>query len=306
MIMYRFEVIDTGTGISPEDQAKIFEPFQQAEAGTTKGGAGLGLAIARRYIEIMKGEFGVESELGKGSRFFLTVPFKSAIEEIEIRQVDAKERVRHLAEGYSVKTLVADDIEENRDVLSRILTDIGCEVLLAEDGSQAVDMVREHRPDIVFMDIKMPVMTGPEAAEQIWEEFGRTAFKIVAVSASALKHEHQGYLDAGFDAFIPKPFRYEDICECLATFLGVEYEKEEAQPSEAEPTEAIGISLPEELLMRLKSGAELYRVTALENHLREVEELGTEGRQLAEKLRGLIRNYDMEAILKILSEMQKE
>ncbi len=305
MMMYRFEIIDTGSGISPEDQAKIFEPFQQGLAGTTKGGAGLGLAIVRRYIEVMKGEFGVESELGKGSRFFFTVPFKSAIEEIEVCPTDAEERVVHLAEGYSVKALVADDIEGNRDVLSRILTNIGCEVLLAEDGRQALEMVREHQPDIIFMDIRMPVMTGPEAAEQIWEEFGRTAFKIVAVSASALKHEQQGYLDVGFDGFIPKPFRYEEICECLATFLGVEYEKEEeAQPSESEPAEAIGLSLPEELLTRLKSAAELYRVTELEGHLHEVEELGAEGQKLAEQLRRLIRNYDMEAILNILSETQ--
>ena len=302
-----FEVIDTGVGISEEDQARIFEPFQQAKAGATKGGTGLGLAIARRYIEVMKGEFGVESPPfnplieGKGSRFFFTVPFKSAIEEIEVRPTEAEERVVRLAEGYSVKTLIADDIEENRKVLSMILTGIGCEVLLAEDGRQAVEMVRAHRPDIVFMDIRMPVMTGPEAAEQIWQEFGRTAFKIVAISASALKHEQQGYLDAGFDAFIPKPFRYEEICECLRTLLGVEYEKEE----EAEPAEALALSLPEELLTRLKSAAELYRVTELEGHLHEVEELGSEERQLAEKLRGLIRNYDMEAILKILSEMQQ-
>ena len=231
------------------------------------------------------------------------MPFKPAVSQTaEVPEASAVSDA-HLAEGYSVKALVADDLEENRDVLARILTDIGCEVFLAEDGSQAVEMVREHQPNIIFMDIKMPVMTGPEAAKQIWAEFGRTAFKIVAVSASALKHQQQGYLDAGFDAFIPKPFRYEAINECLATLLGVEYEKYEL---EAETTEAIGLSLPEELLTRLKSAAVFYRVTELDGQLHEVEELGPEGRQLAEKLRGLIRNYDMEAILKILSEMQKE
>jgi DNA-binding response OmpR family regulator len=125
----------------------------------------------------------------------------------------------------------------------------------------------------------------------------------VAVSASALKHEQQTYLEAGFDGFIAKPFRFEQICECLENLLAVEYETdkvEETQPTE----EVLDVSLPEELLMRLKSSAELHRVTELESHLPELEELGAEGSRLAERLRGLIRNYDMKAILNILSEMQ--
>ena len=321
--IYRFEVIDTGVGISPEDQAKIFEPFQQGEAGTTKGGTGLGLAIAKKHIEIMGGELDVESppqirgevggvsklgeevRVGKGSRFFFTVPFKPAISQTsEVLETSEVSEV-HLAEGYSVKTLVVDDNKENRDVLKKILTDIGCDVLLAEDGEQAVGMVREHRPDIVFMDIRMPKMNGVEAAQQIWSEFGRTEVKIAAVSASALKHERQTYLEAGFDSFIPKPFRFERISECLETLLAVEYEKDEVEETQPQE-EALGASLPEELLKRLKSATELYRVTELESNLHEVEELGPAGKQLAEKLRGFIRNYDMEAILNILSEMQQE
>jgi len=252
----------------------------------------------------MGGQLGLESEPGKGSRFFFTVPLNPAIsqtsevlETLEVSEV-------HLAEGYSVKTLVVDDNKENRDVLSKILIDIGCEVLLAEDGEQAVEMVRKHRPDIVFMDIRMPKMNGVEAAQQIWSEFGRTGLKIVAVSASALKHERQTYLETGFDGFIPKPFRFEQISECLVTLLAVEYETSEV--FEASEVCASEVSLPEELLMRLKGAAELYRVTELESHLHEVEELGPAGKQLAERLNGFIRNYDMEAILNILSEMQQE
>ncbi|MBC8231179.1 response regulator [bacterium] len=303
--MYRFEVIDTGVGISLEDQATIFEPFQQGEAGTTKGGTGLGLAIAKKHIEIMGGQLGLESEVDKGSRFFFTVPFSPAISQTsEVLETSEVSEV-HLAEGYSVKTLVVDDNKENRDVLKKILTDIRCDVLLAEDGEQAVEMVRKHRPDIVFMDIRMPKMNGLEAAQQIWSEFGRTEVKIAAVSASTLKHEQQTYLEAGFNGFIPKPFRFEHISECLKTLLAVEYEKDEVEETQPQE-EALGASLPEELLKRLKSATELYRVTELEGHLHEVEELGPAGKQLAEKLRGFIRNYDMEAILNILSQMQQE
>jgi CheY-like chemotaxis protein len=236
---------------------------------------------------------------GKGSSFFFTIPLPPDTSNT-IAAPSKWSDVTRLAAGYHVKALVADDTEVNRDVLSRILVNLGIEVIEAENGQQAVEMFREHRPDIVFMDIRMPFMDGMEAAQQIMKEFGKDHFKLVAISASTLKHEQQTYFDAGFDDFISKPFRFERVCECLATLLAVEYDKGAV---ETPPTEVLDVSLPEELLTRLKLAAELYRVTELESHLHEVEELGPAGRRLAERLRGLIRNYDMEEIRKILSEL---
>jgi len=308
--LYRFEIIDTGVGISPEDQAKIFAPFQQGEQSVEKGGTGLGLAIAKRYIELMGGELHLESELGRGSRFFFTIPLPLATSDT-VAELSQWSDVTRLAAGYHVKALVADDTEVNRNVLSRILTDLGVEVIEAEDGQQAVDMFREHRPDVVFMDIRMPVMDGMEAAKKIQEEFGECRgampFRptIVAISASTLKHEQQTYFDAGFNDFIGKPFRFERVCECLATLLDVEFERGELKEAETESEDIPDLSLPEELLLRLKKSAELYKVTELKAHLNEVEELGSEGQRLAQRLRELIRNYDMEAVGKILSEMQQ-
>jgi CheY-like chemotaxis protein len=134
-------------------------------------------------------------------------------------------------------------------------------------------------------------------------EFGKDKFKLVAISASTLKHEQQTYFDAGFDDFIGKPFRFERICECLATLLEVEFDRGEPKESETETKEALDVSLPEELLLRLKRSAELHKVTELRAHLNEVGELGSEGQQLAQRLSELIRNHDMEAVLKILSEV---
>jgi CheY-like chemotaxis protein len=230
-----FEVIDAGMGISSEDQSKIFEPFAQGFASQTKGGTGLGLSITQRHIELMGGKLELESELGKGSRFFFTLPFAPATNGMTKQFGEADIQVVRLAEGYSVKALVADDIAENRDVLRQLLTEIGCVVVLAEDGPMAVETYRLNHPDIVFMDIRMPSASvrrdsqstkgeeGLEAAQQIWAEFGHNTAKIVAVSASALIHEQQGYLNAGFDAFIPKPFERQQIYDCLANLLNVEY-----------------------------------------------------------------------------------
>jgi CheY-like chemotaxis protein len=290
-------------GISHQDQAKIFDPFHQGEQSARKGGTGLGLAIAKRYIDLMGRELELESELGRGSRFFFTIPLADAASDTFAEPSQWSE-VTQLASGYHVKALIADDNEVNRNVLSKMLADLGVEVIEAEHGQQAVQMFREHQPEIVFMDIRMPFMDGMEAAQKIMEECGKDHFKLVAISASTLKHEQQTYFDAGFDDFISKPFRFERVCECLATLLDVEFERGESKKAEAPAKEISAVSLPEELLSRLRSSAELHKVTELKAHLNEVAELGSEGQQLAQRLRELIRNYDLEAVLKILSEIQ--
>ena len=144
-----------------------------------------------------------------------------------------------------MKALVADDVQENREVLSKFLSDIGVEVETCENGQQAVEMVRSHRPDIVFMDIRMPVMDGLEATKQIlaelWErppgldnrvQEHSPTLKIVAISASALTHQQERYSEIGFDAFIAKPLLAERIYDCLASLLHVEYEYTDIRRSE--------------------------------------------------------------------------
>ena len=303
---FTFEVIDTGVGIPPEDQATILEPFQQGKEGATKGGTGLGLTIARKQIELMGGELAFESEPGIGSRFFFTVPLAPAAKEIRPASSPVGRAVAHLAEGYRVKALVADDVRENREVLSKILSDIGADVIAAENGQQAVEQVRAHRPDIVFMDIRMPGMDGLEAARQILSEFGHETVKIVAISASALAHERERYLSAGFEAFIPKPFLAERIYDCLANLLDIEYEYADVGEKQTVPLDLSRIELPEDLVLHLKEAAELYSTTELKRCLNEVERLGEDGYRLAEYIRSLLQNYDMEAILNVLAEMKDD
>ena len=300
--LFMFEVIDTGIGISPEDGATIFEPFAQSEDGEKKGGTGLGLAIAKKSVELMRGELTFESTPQNGSRFFFTLPLESATEGATPRSEDSGRQVAQLAAGYQVKALVVDDNQENRDVLSQMLKDIGVTVMMVENGQQALETVRVETPDIVFMDIWMPVMDGLEATRRILEEFGEERPKLVAVSASALVHERQKYFEAGFDDFIPKPVDAQQVYECLATFLQIEYEYDD---SEMPQTEFEEIVLPEQLLLRLRRAAEFWEVTELEELLEEVCQMGEHGSLLAERLRELSRNFDMEGILDILGRPEK-
>jgi CheY-like chemotaxis protein len=297
--LFRFHVIDTGIGISPEERTKILEPFAQGEDGEARGGTGLGLAIAQKMIELMGGELYLESELGRGSHFWFTIPLLPAIREVPSAEDAVGRAVVHLADGYHVTALVVDDVAENRDVLSKILSDIGVEVTTSGNGQEAIKSVRSNPPEIVFMDIRMPVMDGKEAALQIWEETGHETIKIVAISASSLTHQKAEYLSVGFDGFISKPFLAERIYKCLAELLQVEYEYEEGES--AESLDLTDTEIPSELLSRLKEASEFYDITELKVRLSELAQLGAEEQRLAEHLSSLLNTYDMDGILSVLA-----
>jgi signal transduction histidine kinase/DNA-binding response OmpR family regulator/streptogramin lyase len=303
---FTFEAIDTGVGIPLVEQSTIFSPFTQSKDGIAKGGTGLGLAIAARHVKLMGGELKVESEPGKGSRFFFTVPLKIvegiAADSLEPIHTSFHRLPTHLADGYGVSALVADDNEENRYVFSQILSGIGVSVITAEDGQQAVDITVVEKPDIVFMDIWMDVMTGLQAARQILAQCGENCPKMVAVSASALVHERQSYLDAGFDDFIAKPVNARRVYQCLAKLLHVKYKYGEDVPS----MDTSKVVLPEVLLLRLREAAELGQVAELEKMLNDVRQRGADEHLLADYLLELSRNFDMEIVLKVLGAIEYE
>lgn len=310
---FTFHVIDTGIGIPVEQQPRILQPFIQGQLSGNEGGAGLGLAIAKRLVELWGGEFGLESPVpnlpqlsgrkgGKGSWFWFTMPFTPATEPVPTPPEQTNQKIVRLAAGYSAKALVVDDIEDNRDVLAQVLTDINVEVTTCEDGRQAINLVRQNRFDIVFMGLRMSNMDGPAAAQQIWERVGRDGIKIVAVSASVMVHQETWYLSAGFDAFIGKPFLTGDIYSCLAQLLRVEYE----YVSDAEASEFSDISLPADLLVRLKAAAHFGEFTQLGNYLSEMREHGKAAQRLADRLLKLTRALDMGEILNILKSVKHD
>jgi signal transduction histidine kinase/ligand-binding sensor domain-containing protein/ActR/RegA family two-component response regulator len=307
---YRFSIIDTGPGISPETQKALFQAFQQAGEGVRKGGTGLGLVISKRQVELMGGELKIESALGKGSTFYFEIHLPPA--EGDVVKAAAHESLDSavLAPGQTARILVVDDVPENRDVLSQILVSMGCDVALAASGAEAIAYLEKASPQLIFMDIRMPGMDGREAAQIIWEKFGRQSAKLVALSASVFAHERQEYLELGFDGFIGKPFRVGEIASCLKKLLDVKFETPagSAAPKGAvlAPPDPGEIKLSADLLQRLGDAAKRFNATRLRKGLEELEAGGEVERRLAAHLRRQSQQGDWKAVVDFLAKVGHE
>ena len=300
---YLFSVLDTGAGIPEDKQASIFEPFRQEKEGMRQGGTGLGLAISRRHVQLMGGDMTLVSTPGEGAQFSftLTLPPGQAVAETETDWSG----VNHLADGHSVHALVVDDVTSNREVLSQMLTMIGATVETAENGKEALDLIARKMPDIVFMDIRMPGMDGTETLAHLFERYGREATVVIAVTASVFEHQRMQYLDMGFNGFIDKPIRAEQIYENLVEHLGAEYTYAKAEESTEIPVEADleVVDLSSELYSRLKNAAEEYSITDLRAVLIDIRE---EAPALAKRLDNLAGQFDMEGIQAVVEELRSE
>ena len=167
-----FEVSDTGIGIEPEGLEKIFEAFTQTREGAAAGGTGLGLAISQHLITTMGDELRVESQIGHGSRFYFALPLVPAgdVTEADLARVDASDEPpldARLAPGEDLMALVVDDSTVNRRILARLLQSAGVRVITAAGGQEALRLTREHRPDVIFMDIRMSDINGLEVTRQL-------------------------------------------------------------------------------------------------------------------------------------------
>jgi signal transduction histidine kinase/DNA-binding response OmpR family regulator len=305
--IYRIDVIDTGPGIPSNAQKMIFEPFQQEKAGFEKGGTGLGLAITKRQVELMEGKLMLVSEVGKGSCFSVELPLPAGQGELILSTTHGQ--ISRLAPGFQVSALVVDDVKENRDILSHMLQDIGVEVRQATNGLEAVNALHTKLSNMVFMDIRMPVMNGTEALSRIRQEFVDEQIPCIAISASTLRHQTNEMLEAGFNSFISKPFRFEEVYDCLVQFLDVEFEYKQTELSSEEettpPLDVTQISLPKDLYTRLLEAAELNELTELEEMLKQLRQGDTQQQQLAELFTEFLANYDIDGILETLEKMPR-
>jgi len=301
---WRFEVEDTGPGISPELRQRIFEPFQQGPEAKGQGGTGLGLAIAQRQVKIMGGSLQVRSAPGQGSVFSFAIDLPPANVR-RMRPGDEFAAVERIAGGTEVRALVVDDILENREVLSLMLTLIGCNVNVAKNGEEALDLISVAQPDIVFLDMRLPGISGFDTARRIVKDWG-ARIKLVAMSASALEHERERYLKAGCDDFVAKPFRAERIYRCLQNLLDVKFVLGEKPNDQSEPDVSIDLgrlTLCEDLAQRLTTAAELHSATVIKSCLGEVEQLGPSGTRLAQHLRQFLASYDMKTIQRVVAQI---
>ena len=302
---YKFDIFDSGKGIPLEAQDKIFDAFQQDAEGLKKSGTGLGLTISKKQLELMGSDLRLQSEINKGAHFYFTLTLPQSEKEVDCRE--QHRNILSLAPGTKVKALIVDDIKENQDVLSQLLSSIGVETIIATNGKEGVEKTKEHHPDITFMDIRMPVMNGEEAVKLIEEEFGKDRFKIVAITADAIGNRREYYLSKGFHEFISKPFTTEEIYGSLEKLLGVEFVYDEVSQEESSSIEELDLSqfsIPEDIYEQLKEFADLYNITGLEKTLEELSQRNGTTKQLLEHLRQLTNTYDMEGLLKALEQIQ--
>ncbi|CAK0775318.1 two-component system, sensor histidine kinase [Gammaproteobacteria bacterium] len=224
-----FSVSDTGIGISKDSQARLFEPFTQADSSTTRrfGGTGLGLSIVRSLAHLMGGEVGCESEPGQGSRFWFhcRAPLISAdVDSRHAERAHTEDNPATLPTRLSGRVFVVEDNPINRKVIEAMLKQLGVMVELTVDGQQALDAILRGDPaDLILMDVHMPVMDGYTATERIrqWEkENDKPRRPIIALTADAFEEDRQLCLTSGMDDFLSKPILMDTLKRVLNQWLG--------------------------------------------------------------------------------------
>jgi signal transduction histidine kinase/ActR/RegA family two-component response regulator len=219
----RFEVQDTGIGITPEDQARLFTAFEQADSSITRkyGGTGLGLAISKRLILMMNGKVGVKSTFGEGSTFWFTVTLGIATNSTEhtpqLHENNAEQQIRQFYSGTRI--LLAEDEPINQEVSCALLAETGLIVDLAGDGAIALSMAQKYQYPLILMDMQMPNMSGVDATRAIRALPGYANTPILAMTANAFDEDRQACLAAGMNDHIAKPIIPENLFASLAKWL---------------------------------------------------------------------------------------
>lgn len=238
-----FEVEDTGLGIAPEEKSKLFTAFGQTETGrNSQEGTGLGLAISQKFVQLMGGDIAVSSTLGKGTIFAFNIQAATS-SALEIKTPQETRKVIGLAPNQrDYRILIVEDNQDNRLLLVKLLTAVGFGVREAKNGQEAVELWASYCPDLILMDMRMPVMNGYEATTEIKKHLQGQATTVIALTASALEEERVVIISAGCDDFMRKPFQEEVLWEKIAQYLGVQYLYEEGTKSRAQRTQELSIN----------------------------------------------------------------
>ena len=242
----RFEVRDTGIGMSEEAQGRMFQKFEQADTSMTRkfGGTGLGLSISKQLVELMGGQIELRSWLGEGSCFYFTVPLAVGVQPVE---TDVYEIAPH---EHVLRVLVAEDSETNQLIIRALLEDMGHEVSAVENGQEALELLVRERFDLVLMDGRMPVMDGLEATGHIrrgqWEGyvFPDPKIKVIALTANASPQDRERFLAAGMDDFLTKPIDETVLHKTLSAMIEAMQATGKALPRRAVQGPAADAVLP--------------------------------------------------------------
>ncbi|MEK7990196.1 MAG: DUF3365 domain-containing protein [Thiotrichaceae bacterium] len=312
--MLIFEVIDTGVGIDSDELDTIFQPFQQAGNKYFRPeGTGLGLAITQRLVTLMDGTLKIESMFGKGTTLLIELPF-AVVKDVEAPIQQAMPVIVGF-EGKKPKIIISDDKWENRSIVTHLLTDLGFEVFEASDGQECLDLLHKVEPDLIITDLVMPIVDGFETLRRIKKSGAK--IPVIASSASIFEFDKQRSFESGFDAFLEKPIRMDDLLEELRRFLDIEwiYEQKAAEIHEEDTeilkatgrhTKAISIrddattsqeQVPKEQASIIFNLAKLGDIKEL---ILEIEKLRQIAPNLAEMLFQLADSFETDEIAEIM------
>jgi len=303
--MLFFEVEDTGIGIPEEAIDKLFVRFKQVY-NDSQAGTGLGLAISREIAHLMGGEITVTSKVGKGSVFRFSIPLvEGGMKDVE--PITRLQQVIGLKAGQpSYRVLIVDDMEDNIDLLTEMLSRKGFSTRPASSGKEALGLFKTWHPHLILMDMRMPSMDGVETIQWIRATAQGNEVKIMSVTANAFESTRQEALEAGADDFLGKPFRQEELFEKIRLLLGVEYEYDQEKHENALPdTLKLTDFSPEELASLPLDFAEQMRQAAVNADydclLELIQKVDSINHKFSQGLRCLAEQYDYQKLLDVLN-----
>jgi ABC-type amino acid transport substrate-binding protein/CheY-like chemotaxis protein len=305
-----FEIKDTGPGIAPEEMDHLFEAFGQTASGReAREGTGLGLLISHKFVQLMGGDMHVTSEVGQGTIFSFDIGVQ-VMDAADMTPAPPTRRVIALEPGQPrYRLLIVDDNQDNRQLLVKLLDPFGFDLREAVNGQEAVDIWETWEPNLIWMDVRMPVMDGYEATKRIRALAPHSPHPaIIAVTASVLEAKQTAVMSIGCDDIVIKPFKENEIMEMLQKHLNIKfvYANDEIAGEKADPGKDILSlapsdlrELPDETVMKLKKS-----VAALEmdTTLNVIEEIREHDEPLADALKKLVEGYRFDKLQKLLDE----
>ncbi|MEK8016893.1 MAG: PAS domain S-box protein [Candidatus Parabeggiatoa sp.] len=303
-------VEDTGIGIAKDQQTIIFESFRQQDGQSTRkyGGTGLGLAITKRLVEMMKGQISLTSKVDQGSLFEITlhdVKISATANPNETQECSFDLKNMTFGKGL---VLVVDDIESNRNIINEWLSQVALSVIQASDGQKALRLASECHPDIILMDIKMPMMDGYEATRRLKENPMTSDIPIIAFTASHTIGENRKLKEFGFDGYLPKPINWPDLFDKLSDYFKPKNETEtlidilsNISPENRARLPQLTDVLEKEIMPIWQEMNSVMEIDVLEEFAEKVIKLGNAYHiecliLYAEKVRELAQNFDIRNI----------
>ena len=300
----RFEVADTGIGMSAQQLGRIFQPFEQvATAQRREGGTGLGLAISQQLVRLMGGNIDVASEPGKGSTFWfeITVPVATS-GPVAV----APQPTPAGYEGERKRLLVVDDVPQNRAMMLDLLQDAGFIVAAATNGLECLVLLDSFKPDLILMDVMMPVMDGNETTRQIRRMPGWGDIPIVAVTASATAEDERKSRDAGANAFLAKPVEHDVLLRTIGKLLSLTWITEQPAPASTDDGKAAMVAPPVDEIEKLWQLAQIGNMRMIREHAAYLQGLDPAYGPFASRLDALAAGYHSKQLANFVARFRAE